>query len=137
MFFAHLASFNLVGLLAGVVAHMLIGMLWYSPLLFGNAFIRASKLKASDIRMHSGHLIGAALIGFTVSLCLAYLNDAANIMTCRASIEHALLYWLAFVVTTQFSQVLWQKKSFELYLIEIGYWAVNLSVISCIVTRWA
>lgn len=137
MFFLNPLTFNIVGLLAGVAAHMMIGMLWYSPLLFGNAWMRASKIKAGEVNMHSGHLIGAALIGFTLSLCLAYLNDAANLMTCRASIEHALLYWLAFVATSQFSQVIWQKKSFELYMIEAGYWAVNLAVISCIVTRWA
>lgn len=130
-------TFNLVGLFAGVAAHMFIGMAWYSPLLFGNAWMRAMKKRSGDLQMHSGHLIGAAITGFTVALVLAHLNDAANIMTCRASIEQAVLYWLGFVATTGFSQVVWQGKSFDLYLIEAGYWLVQLSAVSCIVTRWA
>lgn len=124
-----------LALLAGIGTHMLLGMLWYSPLLFGNMWMRSLKRTNKDVSMHAGHLIGAALVGFTIVLCLGHFMNALGVSTCRAAVEYALLLWLGFIATTRFSDVIWQGKPMATYLIDAGYWAVNLSIISCVLTK--
>lgn len=135
MFFIKQLALSPLAILAGTAAHMIVGMLWYSPLLFGNVWMRSVKIDKKKISMHSGHLIGAALIGLTISLFMAHMIDMQGFTCCLDSIPFALLLWLGLVATTHFSNVIWQGKCMAAYLIEAGYWAANLSIISCVVTK--
>lgn len=135
MFMINPFAINPLAVIAGIIAHMVVGMLWYSPLLFGPLWMRHLKRNAKEMNMHAGHLVGAALIGFTLTLSLAHFSDVLGVQTCRGAIEYALLLWLGFIATTRFSDVIWQGKPTPVFLIDAGYWAVNLSIISCIVTK--
>ena len=135
MFMINPFTLNPFAIIAGIAMHMVLGMLWYSPLLFGNLWMKTMKLKAENINMHAGHLVGAALVGFTLTLCLAHMADVLHITTCRAAIEYALLLWLGLVATTKFSDVIWQGVPVPVYLIGAGFWAVDMSLIACIVTK--
>ena len=97
--------------------------------------MRQVKKSTHTMKMHIGHLISAALIGFTVTLSLAHFSDVLGIQTCRGAIEYSLLLWLSFIATTRFSDVIWQGRPVAIFLIDAGYWAVNMSIISCIVTK--
>jgi len=128
-------SITPLALIIGIAAHMIIGMLWYSPLLFGKYWMNLSKIKASSYKMHSGHIAGAAATGGAITLVLGYILKGLGITTCIAAIEYSLLIWLGFVATVLFSPVLWEKKPIELYFIGVAHWAVTFSLISCIVTK--
>lgn len=135
MFMINPLAVNPLAILAGVGAHMILGMLWYSPLLFGPLWMRCVKINAKDMNMHAGHIIGAALVGLTLTLSLAHFIDVLGVTTCRTALEYALLLWLGFIATTKFSDVIWQGRSITAYFIEAGHWAVCMSVISCLLTK--
>lgn len=135
MFMINPLAINPLAVIAGVAAHMVIGMLWYSPALFGSLWMRSIKVSSKDMNMHAGHMIGAALVGLTVVLCLAHFIDVLGVTTCRTAIEYALLLWLGFVAAPMFSGVIWQGTPITTYLINIGNWAVSMSVVSCILTK--
>lgn len=133
----HIPFLNLspVALLAGIAAHMLIGMAWYSSILFGSRWVRLQKIKAGSFVMDTSHWVGAALTGATITIVLNHLLQALGTHICLQAIEYALLLWLGFIAPIQFSGVLWEKKPLELYFISIGHWAVTLALIGCIVTK--
>ena len=135
MFFASFLSISLFALVAGIVAHMVIGMFWYSPMAFGQHWMNLCKIKASSIKMHSGHILGSAITGGTITIALGHILKTMGTATCLGAIETSLILWPGFVATTIFSPVLWQKRPMELYLITIAHWAVSFSVIGCIVTK--
>jgi len=130
-----LFSFKLSAVLLAAAAHMTLGVIWYSPILFGKAWMTSLKINPKSISLQIEQVISAALTGFTIAVCLAHLNNTIGVSTYLSSIEYALIYWLGFIATTHFSQVTWAKHPLQAYLIDAGYWAVNLSVISCIITK--
>lgn len=128
-------SVSCLALLTGIIAHMVIGMFWYSPIAFGKHWLDLCKIKASNIKMHGGHIAGSALTGATITIVLGHLLRALGTTTCLGAIETSLIVWLGFVATTLFSPVLWEKRPIELYLINIAHWAVSFSILGCIVTK--
>jgi len=135
MFYLPLLPISPVALIVGIAAHMLIGMTWYSPLLFGNLWMKLTKIKPESIKMHAGHIIGSAVTGSTITIVLGHLLKIAGITTCLGSIEYSTLIWLGFISTVLFSPVLWEKRPVELYLIGAAHWLVTLTVIGCVVTK--
>jgi len=133
----HLPYLNItpVALLLGVLTHMLIGMLWYGPYLFGPLWMSFSKVKASTFKMTWMHWAGSASSGLTITLVLNALLRMMHVTTCLASVKLALLFWLGFIVTTNLSPVLWEKKPYQLYLLSIAHWAVALALIACVTTK--
>ncbi|MEK6955996.1 MAG: DUF1761 domain-containing protein, partial [Nanoarchaeota archaeon] len=48
----------------------------------------------------------------------------------------ALWIWIGFVATVTLSSVLWENKSYKLYLLNNGYNVVNMVVMAVILTLW-
>lgn len=128
-----------IGIIAAVLAHMILGMLWYSPQLCGRFADCDTPKKANkpEPSMHAGHVIAELCNGLTLAICFSHFNSVAHIMTCTASIQQALFAWGAFVATTSFSQVIWEGRPMATYLVTVGFWLVDFALISCIVTRLA
>jgi len=135
MFNIPLLTISPTALIVSIAAHMLIGMLWYSPLLFGNLWLTLNKFKPGSVVMHSGHIVGSILTAATIAITLSNLFKMLAITTCLASIQYSLLLWLGFVTTVQFGAVLWTRQPIGLFMIITGYWATIITITGCIVTK--
>jgi hypothetical protein len=68
MSFDTLSDVNWLAIVVSGVAYWLLGALWYSPVLLGNAWMRASGIEQSDTEGGPGPVIYLApLIGYLVS----------------------------------------------------------------------
>ena len=135
MFYIPFLSISPAALIIGIASHMLIGMTWYSPLMFGSLWMKLCKINPESIKMHAGHVIGSAITGGTITIVLGHLLKTSGVASCIASIEYSTLIWLGFISTVLFSPVLWEKRPIELYLIGAAHWLVTLLVIGCVVTK--
>lgn len=100
-----------------VVVHQLLGMLWYSPFLFGYHWINASgfRLSAMPRPDEPGFYVPFALsVAASLLLCyaLAYLFRRLDVRSARAGLGWALLCWAVFafvplLVHYQFAQRPW------------------------------
>ncbi len=135
MLYISFLAISPAALIIGTAAHMLIGMAWYSPLLFGNVWMKLTKTKPGSIKMHAGHVIGSICTGVTIAIVLGYLLKSLGVSTCLSSIQYSTLIWLGFITTILFSPVLWEKRPVELFLIGAAHWLVTLMVIGCIVIK--
>ncbi len=99
---------------------MLIGMLWYGPL-FGNIWLRALGKKASEMK-GTGSIYG---FSFLSALLMAFILSQFITMTGMKTIEGGMMIgvwaWLGFVATTHVLPSLYEKRSWTLYMLNIGY----------------
>lgn len=127
---------NYLAVLACGISAMILGSLWYGPV-FGKLWMSLSGLTMKD--MESAKKSGMAwryLLMFVSSLVMAYVlahflyyTDATTIQT---GLMTAFWLWLGFIATISLGGVLWENKSFKLYLLNNAYNVINLGVMSMI-----
>lgn len=119
---------NLVVVLLAAVATMIVGFLWYSPLLFAKPWMLAMGYDPSDkagldaMRKGAAKLYG---ISFLASLVSAFVLGKVVVVTTVTTIPYGMkvgfAMWLGFVVTVQLTDMLFARKPIKLFLINTGY----------------
>ena len=122
-------------LLAGV-ASVLIAFAWYHPKIFGGAWMRLSNLSPEAIERGKKWMSLMAFLGLLASMVCAYVMNyfgiAWGVFDVIGAIELGFWCWLGFVAPTMLGMVLWEQKSFKLYLINALYWLVSFVAMAII-----
>jgi len=130
---------NYVSILIASVLSFTVGMLWYSPALFGKAWARLAGVSMSKAKQKG--MGQSMLLGFISTLVLAYVfNHLMGMLNYTSAASGATLgfwLWLGFLATSLVGGVLWEGKPWELYVLNSAYWLVNLLVIGAALGRWA
>jgi hypothetical protein len=129
------ALFNvnpLAVVVAGIV-HMVIGLLWYQPKLFGNAWVA---LTGKDLNP-AKQWLGVGVIGHLgIALVLAMLIKLAGATDAVGGFAIAFLVWIGFIVTLEIGELIWEKIQTKLFLIRIGEHLLSLGLIGIILAVW-
>jgi len=134
-----MANINLWAVLVAALVYMVIGMVWYSPLLFGNKWLVLMNKTPKDIKKMRKSATRAYLLSVVVALVMSYLLAQLLALTVPSYVHGLLLavmIWIGFVATMQLNSVLYEQKPFGLYLINSGYVLVSLLVMSLILVAW-
>lgn len=131
---------NYVAVVVGAITAFLIGMVWYSPMLFGNTWMKLSgmndkKIKAGKHKVMMS-MAGGLATALLTSFVLAHFVDYAGATTVLGGAMAGFWAWLGFVVTTQVGGVLWEGKPFKLFLLNAAQSLVALAVIGVINAVW-
>jgi hypothetical protein len=131
-------------LLAAIVAYA-IGTLWFSPALFGRAWMKAmgwnmkdvekEMKKTNQMKMAKSYFImflGTLIMSFVLSILIhvfgaTSLSDASII---------GVLVWVGFIATSKISDVLFEGKNFEYYAITVMHSFVVILVMCWILAAW-
>ncbi len=137
---------NLWSVLVAAVSTMVIGFLWYSPLLFARPWMVLmgydpdDKSELDEMRKGAGKNYAIAFIASLISaLVLGKLIELRP----RSPLHGtwiAFAVWLGFVSTVQLTDALFSKKPFKLYkpyAINTGYQLVCYLVMGTILAAWA
>jgi hypothetical protein len=139
----HMHSLNLLAILVAAISTMVVGFIWYSPILFAKPWMRemgydpndkpgAEKMRKSAGPAYLGSLIASLVSAFVLALFLHEMHVQ--------SLEIGLLVgshvWLGFVATVQLTSALFTKQSMKLFAINTGYQLVCYLVMSAILTVW-
>lgn len=127
---------NYWAILAAALSTFLIGGLWYSPAVFGKAWMRENKLTEEDMKKGSmPKIFGLAFfLGLIASVNLAmFLGPTADLSMGGFYGFLAGIGWVATFVGTHY---LFERKSFTLFLINAGYSVVALTVMGLIIGGW-
>jgi len=136
-------SLNWLAILVAAIATMILGFLWYSPLLFAKAWTREmgydlnDKAKMDEMRKsagpaYAGSLAASLLSAFTLALILHGIRADSLHFGVMASFH----IWLGFVATVQFTGALFTKQSMRLFAINTGYQLVCFLVMGAILVLW-
>jgi hypothetical protein len=130
---ADFSNINLLAVLVAGVVHMVTGLLWYLPNVFGNTW---AKLTGRELKAASQWL-PAGIIGHQViALVLAVIVNLANATTVLGGIIVGVLVWMGFVVTLEIGELIWEKIQFKLFMIRVGNHLVALSLVGIILAVW-
>ena len=139
----HMHSLNWLAILAAAVATMILGFLWYSPLLFAKPWMREmgydlnDKAKMDEMRksagpVYAGSFMASLIAAFTLALVLHGMRADSLHFGLMASFH----IWLGFVATVQFTGALFAKQSMRLFAINTGYQLVGYLVMGAILVLW-
>lgn len=118
------------------ILNIILGMMWYSPLIAGNMWVKAHKFEAKKLKATSAHYIGSLVVSLITALVLGSFINQFQIMTWRGGALLGICAWLGFVATTHFSGVIWAHKPFRVYLIDMGYQLFSLAMMGAILAAW-
>jgi hypothetical protein len=127
--------------IVATLAHYILGGLWYSPLLFGNKFIQLinwtpEQLRQVESQSHTKELVLAFVMSLVLVYVLAHFVNYTKATSALGGIQTAFWIWLGFVVTTQAPTVIFERRSFGLFAINIAYQLVGCALAGAILAIW-
>ena len=134
---------NFLAVFVAAIASMVLGFLWYSPMLFARPWTRLmgidpnDKVKLAEMQKGAGKLYGMAFVASVVSaFVLAKIIAISTVITILYGMKVGFAVWLGFVVTVQLTGVLFAKQPTKLFLINTGYQLVCYLAMGAILARW-
>lgn len=131
-------SMNVFAVITSIISNMVIGMLWYSPLLFGNIWLKLVGKKIEDIsKEESNKSMSFSLIPAVLSIfSLATIISISGASTILGGLFIASILSIGVVGTSSFNLVLFEGRGVKLTLIHLGYSFVTLNIASIILVLW-
>jgi hypothetical protein len=112
------------------------GWLWYGPV-FGKHWMAMMGYTKESMAQMKMKPITAMVLGFVTMLVMAYvLAGLASTLLLNSMAEALALafwMWLGFVATVTMGSVLWEDRSWNLYLFNVAYYLVALGLMSVVV----
>lgn len=118
---------NFLAALVSAIFSMILGFMWYGPMLFSNLWMKESGLTDADVKNGPG-------IGYLLTMVAAFVT--ASVTSLLVHMLHitdvgqgallGLTLGLGYVATTFASNYIFGQKSFKLYLIDAGYQIINI-----------
>jgi hypothetical protein len=130
------APFNVWAVLVAALSTFLIGGLWYSPALFGKAWMRENGFTEESMKgSNMTKIFGLAfLLGIVAAINLAMFMGPEDDPAMGAMWGFLAGFgWVATFVGTHY---LFERRSLKLFLINAGYSVVALTVMGVILAAW-
>jgi hypothetical protein len=119
-------------LIAGLI-HMVLGLVWFMPKIFGNAWV---ELTGKEMKPAT-QWIAAGIIGHLVmALVLAMIVNLANATTLVGGVIVGIVICLGFVAPLEVGELIWEKIPFKLFMIRVGNQLVGFSITGAILAVW-
>lgn len=139
----HMHHINLLAVLVAAIATMVVGFLWYSPLLFAKPWMREmgydpnDKAKMEEMKKSAGLAYGGSFLASLVSaFILALFLHWLRAESLHVGLMVGFHVWLGFVATVQFTSALFTKQSMKLLSINTCYQLVCYLAMAAILACW-
>lgn len=130
-----LSTLNFFAVLVAALSSFVIGGLWYSPILFGKAWMAEHGFRDEDLQGGMGKTFG---LSFVLSVIIAF-NLAAFLgpdATLTWGLTAGALAGIGWVATAIGITYLFERRSMRLFLINAGYHAVTFTIMGGILGLW-
>ena len=132
---------NYIAVFASAVVSMVIGFLWYSPILFGEAWMKASGKTKKEIdsakkKGMTSYYLAAFIATLLMAFILAYFVQYVLAATFFEGMQAGFWIWLGFVAPVLLGSILWEGKSFSYYMINVFHYLATLMVMAGILAVW-
>ena len=134
---------NLWAVLVAAVSTMVVGFLWYSPMLFAKpwtvlmGYDPNDKAKMDEMRKSAGKSYAISFVASLVAaLVLGKIIEVTSVQSPLYGMKIGFAVWLGFVTTVQLTAKLFGNQPTKLYLINTGYQLVCYLVMGAILAVW-
>jgi hypothetical protein len=130
---------NYGAVVVAAVAAFVVGALWYSPLLFGKAYMEVRGINSAAMAAAKppvGELLGEFGKNLVVAFVLARFVVLLGVADWKAALQLGLWLWLGFQAMLLMGAVLHEKMPWILYAIHAGDAFAKTLVMSVILGVW-
>jgi hypothetical protein len=130
------SKLNYFAIVVSAVSAFALGGLWYSPAVFGVAWMRENGFTKESLQ--GGNMMKIFGVSFILALVASinlamFLGPSADLAFGAFAGFAAGLGWVATQIGTHY---LFERKSFTLFLINAGYSTVSLTIMGLILGAW-
>ncbi len=131
-------TINLLPVIVVGIINMAIGMLWYSPYLFGKLWIKSMHKTPDEAKQGANPFIYIfnTIASLVLAYVLAHLVKYANINTAEMGATAGFWVWLGFVVTTVLPVYLYEDRNKMLFILYIIYQMFAIIIMGVILAIW-
>jgi len=136
---------NYFAVLVSAISSMVIGFLWYGPI-FGKIWaslqgwtsqmMDEQKAKGGMGKSYALMFIGSLLMSFVLSHAIVFASTYLKVAGVSAGLTAGFWNWLGFIAPVTLGSVLWEGKSWKLWILNNGYYLVTLLVMGTILAVW-
>ena len=130
-----LSQISILAIILAVVANMIIGALWYSPLLFANVWMKSlgktrEELHASNPTIGYGF---TTLAGIITAIILSLVISLLDSVTVGGGALIGFLAGAGIASARELSPTFFEGRKYTLFFISAGYHIVSLTVMGAII----
>lgn len=133
-------NINWVAVVVAGIASMVVGFLWYSPVLFGKQWMKLNRFTQKDMeaaKKEMGKTYGLSFVAALITaFVLSRLVGMLGVVGAAGGMEVAFWLWLGFVMPVQYTGVLFESKNLQLFMINTSYQLVSFLVMGVVLTSW-
>lgn len=129
-----LINVNWLAIIAAAVINMILGAVWYSPILFGNHWMKLTGVTKKTMRKGSTApmYLGSFLTAIIMSFVLGQFLIMSNATVVADALRVALWAWVGFIAPYGLTNMMFQNKPPQLFLIDSGYYLVSLLLMAVV-----
>lgn len=132
---------NYMAVIVAAIANMAVGFMWFGPL-FGKQWIKM--MGWTPQQMQDAQKKGMAksyILAFIASLITAWVLAELSVVVgsylllegVSAGLKAGFLGWVGFALLVNLNSVIWEGKSWKLFMLNTGYYLVAFLVMGAIV----
>jgi hypothetical protein len=126
-------NINLLAVCAAWIIHIVMGLIWFRPELFGNEW---TKLTGKELKPASQWIIPGFIGHLFMILVLVVLIKLTNSTNGLSGSLIGLLAWIGFIVPMETGELVWEKIPFKLFLLRVGNQFIGIAVSGYILGAW-
>lgn len=137
-------NINYIMVLVAAASSMVLGSLWFGPL-FGKKWqvlsgMTEEKMKAAKARgmakLYILAAVGALLMSYVLAHALIFASAYLKVSGISAGLMVGFWNWLGFIAPVTLGVVLWEGKSWKLWMLNNSYQLVSLLLMGVILSLW-
>jgi hypothetical protein len=140
-------SVNYFAVFVAALSSMVVGFMWFGPL-FGKTWMKLMGWSKKDLektkeekgsemnKLYAIQFIGSLAMAFVLSHALEFAMTYLGTEGVSAGLQTGFWNWLGFVAPVTLASVLWEGKSWKLYLFNNSYYLTVLLVMGVILAVW-
>ncbi|MFW5703968.1 MAG: DUF1761 domain-containing protein [Patescibacteria group bacterium] len=128
---------NLLSIILASIAYMVIGALWYSPLLFGNLWMQELQIEWKKMEGQNKAMALGVVLGVVLSVGLSIVLSMIDVNSVDRAIETAFLLWIGIMLPVLGTGPIYEKQPVKVFVITAGYHLVALLSMAIIIVSFA
>ncbi len=124
---------SILEIIAGAVVGMMLGALWYSPLLFGNLWMKAIGKTPETLGSSAGPMIGSMIASLLSAIGVALLSSLIDVQSLAQAITLGLILGFLVIFPAFLSDNLFCGWGTQLLLIQSGYRIFSVFLMSVVI----
>lgn len=134
---------NYLAVIVAAIASMVVGSLWYGPL-FGKQWMKLMGVtkesmagaKVNMNKLYAIQALASLVMAFVLSHALVFASAYLHEEGLSAGFQTGFWNWIGFVAPVTLGSVLWEQKSWKLWMLNNAHYLVSLCIMGVILALW-